>query len=46
MVSHIPVNYVIQYVNESLISHLLPLYHKIGGIEGHAETIEDGAPYL
>jgi len=35
----------IQYVNEILISHLLPLYEKMGGTGGGFQTIEDRASY-
>ena len=35
----------VQYVNEIIIPHLLPLYEKMGGIENGAMTIEDGASY-
>ena len=35
----------VQYVNEILVPHLMPLYESMGGLENGAQTIEDGASY-
>lgn len=34
-----------QYVNEVMISHILPLYQQMGWLDSGTETIEDGASY-
>ncbi|RPB00331.1 hypothetical protein L873DRAFT_1640738, partial [Choiromyces venosus 120613-1] len=34
-----------QYVNEIMLSHILPLYSRMSGIDRGVLTIEDGALY-